>query len=286
MAWASDTPEEVDVLVRWGSKDPAWERWRRFAGIPVTEVSQAAEFIERLGQHRILAVRTYPSEAEPVTVMFDLRDAGRVVEEATNACKAFAERMEDLEDGRAKAHRQADAERRQRDAERERIEAASTATEAALERIEAAKKRAEKEIGRIEAAKRKAKIELKWLQAARGKQAERALREAMAWDPLRLERERRALFDAGRIEYIARIKAKIEHNWLAPPGVRPGLKCVVRVSQIPGGEVVQAEIQTSSGSVAFDRSVEDAVLRSSPLPVPKDPSLFDRNIVIKFEPEG
>ena len=59
---------------------------------------------------------------------------------------------------------------------------------------------------------------------------------------------------------------------------------MVRVSQIPGGEVVQAEILSSSGNIAFDRSVEEAVLRSSPLPLPKFPSLFDRNIVITFEP--
>ena len=49
---------------------------------------------------------------------------------------------------------------------------------------------------------------------------------------------------------------------------------------------MQAEIRTSSGNVAFDRSVEDAVLRASPLPAPKDPALFDRHIVITFEPEG
>ena len=49
---------------------------------------------------------------------------------------------------------------------------------------------------------------------------------------------------------------------------------------------MQAEIQTSNGSVAFDRSVEDAVLRASPLPVPNDPSLFDRNIVLTFEAEA
>lgn len=61
---------------------------------------------------------------------------------------------------------------------------------------------------------------------------------------------------------------------------------MVRVSQLPGGDVVQVDIQAGSGNVAFDRSVEEAVLRSTPLPVPKDPSLFDRHIVITFEPEA
>ena len=87
-------------------------------------------------------------------------------------------------------------------------------------------------------------------------------------------------------ERWSRTKDKIERNWLRPPGTVAGLKCVVRVSQLPGGNVIQVDIKTGSGNVAFDRSVEEAVLRSSPLPVPKDPSLFDRHIVITFEPEA
>ena len=129
------------------------------------------------------------------------------------------------------------------------------------------------------------KTERKRIEVASRKEAERALQEAIARDALQLDKERLALLDAGRMEYIAQIKDKIERNWLRPPGTALGLECIVRVSQIPGGEVVQAEIQTSSGDVAFDRSVEEAVLRSSPLPVPEDPSLFDRHIVIIFEPE-
>ena len=138
----------------------------------------------------------------------------------------------------------------------------------------------EAEAWRIEAVRKKAEAERKRIEA------ERTLQEKTAVDARLLEEERRSLLETERIEYIAQIKNKIERNWLRPPGTALGLKCVVRVSQIPGGEVVQAEIETSSGNIAFDRSVEDAVLRSSPLPVSKDPSLFDRNIVITFEPEA
>ena len=112
------------------------------------------------------------------------------------------------------------------------------------------------------------------------------LRNRIARETPLLDEERRSLLEAGRIEYIAQIKDKIERNWLRPPGTASGLKCVVRVSQLPGGDVVQVDIQTGSGNIAFDRSVEEAILRSSPLPVPKDPSLFDRNILITFEPEA
>ena len=112
------------------------------------------------------------------------------------------------------------------------------------------------------------------------------MREQIARSAQQFEKDRLVSLDAGRIEYIAQIKDKIERNWLRPPGTAQGLQCVVRVSQIPGGEIVEAEIRESSGNIAFDRSVEEAVLRSSPLPVPKDPSLFDRSIVITFEPDG
>ena len=121
----------------------------------------------------------------------------------------------------------------------------------------------------------------------RKKEAERhALREAIASEEAELEKERVALLEAGREEYIRQIKDKIERNWLRPPSTGQRLKCVVRVWQIPGGEVVMVEIQTSSGNDTFDRSVEEAVLRASPLPVPKDPSLFNRQIVMTFEPAG
>ena len=59
-----------------------------------------------------------------------------------------------------------------------------------------------------------------------------------------------------------------------------------RTRMLESGEVVQAIIVKSSGNVAFDRSVEQAVLRASPLPVPRDPSLFVREIQFIFDPEG
>jgi colicin import membrane protein len=58
------------------------------------------------------------------------------------------------------------------------------------------------------------------------------------------------------------------------------------VRQIPGGEVVEVRIVQSSGNAAFDQSVERAVLKASPLPRPRDPSLFAQEIEFIFEPEG
>ena len=95
------------------------------------------------------------------------------------------------------------------------------------------------------------------------------------------------------LEYTTRIRDKIERSWLRPPGTPRGLRVLVRVTQIPGGEVVEVKITESSGNQAFDRSVEEAVLRASPLPTPPVPvvsdentAVFDRDITLAFEPEG
>lgn len=238
--------EASDLLVRFDENAPQWSRWDRFESTLVTEPGR---FMERLGEHRMLALRVDPFGQSPVTVRFDLTKAKPIIAEVMSACRRAAAPMEAL--------RQAHAEHK---------------------RIEAQKERAEAERRRIEAEKKRAEAERRRIEAARREEAERALEEQH-------DRQRFALLDAGRIEYIAQIKDKVERNWLRPPGTAPRLRCVVRVSQIPGGDVVQVEIRQSSGNTAFDRSVEEAVLRSSPLPVPKDPSLFDRTIVITFEPQ-
>ena len=86
-------------------------------------------------------------------------------------------------------------------------------------------------------------------------------------------------------EVVGRIRAKVERNWLRPPGSPAGLKCTVNVKLIPGGDVVSARVVQSSGDTLFDDSAEKAVLKASPLPVPDDPSAAkhfrDFNFVFK-----
>ena len=255
------------------------------------------EALERLKRAEMLLVELRWVNDEWVYFRFPLSGSRHAIEHVLRECEALPERtatrtdeerfLEFMEQFAQEAERtRIEAAKKKAEAERTRIEAAKKKAEAERTRIEAAKKKAEAERTRIEAAKKKAEAERTRIEAARRKEAERALQEQIAREDQPLAKERLALLDAGRIEYIALIKDKIERNWLRPPGTAKGLKCVVRVSQIPGGEVVQAEIRESSGNIAFDRSVEESVLRSSPLPVPKDPSLFDRNIVITFEPAG
>jgi colicin import membrane protein len=83
----------------------------------------------------------------------------------------------------------------------------------------------------------------------------------------------------------SQIAAKINRAWLRPPTARPGIECVLNVTQVPGGEVTQVSIGECNGDQAVRESIEAAVYRASPLPPPPDPALFDRNLKINFKPD-
>ena len=86
-------------------------------------------------------------------------------------------------------------------------------------------------------------------------------------------------------QYIAVIRQKVERNWVRPSSADAGLECVVHVTQIPGGEVVGVRLGQCNGDDVVVRSIEAAVYRSSPLPLPPELELFERNLRFTFKPE-
>ena len=83
----------------------------------------------------------------------------------------------------------------------------------------------------------------------------------------------------------AQIRARIERAWIRPPSARLGVECDVSVTQVPGGEVTSVRVEScTGGDDALRSSVETAVYRASPLPLPPDPSLFERNLRLTFRP--
>ena len=86
-------------------------------------------------------------------------------------------------------------------------------------------------------------------------------------------------------QYQAQIRARIERAWIRPATAKPGLSCEVRITQVPGGEVVGVKVGTCNGDDSVRQSIETAAYRASPLPLPADPALFDRNLVVTFKPQ-
>ncbi len=127
----------------------------------------------------------------------------------------------------------------------------------------------------------------------RRKSAESSLKEQLVREEkertearARAEQAARAQSELARAEAL--IRQKVERNWVRPAGWTKGMECVVRVRLAPTGEVINAMIARPSGSPAFDRSVENAVYKASPLPLPEDKGLFEhfRELELRFRPEG
>jgi colicin import membrane protein len=84
----------------------------------------------------------------------------------------------------------------------------------------------------------------------------------------------------------AQIVARIERAWTKPASARPGISCIVSVTQVRGGEVTAVRvISCSIEDAALRDSVETAVYKASPLPEPPDPALFERNLELTFAPQ-
>ena len=104
------------------------------------------------------------------------------------------------------------------------------------------------------------------------------------------EQKQRAKFEQGEVaKYKSLIRNQITRNWIFPASYQKGMKCKILVRLIPSGDVVSVRVIQSSGNSAFDRSVEMAVNKASPLPVPKSGSgLFDhfREVEFVFDPNA
>jgi colicin import membrane protein len=87
--------------------------------------------------------------------------------------------------------------------------------------------------------------------------------------------------------YMLAIQQTVTQNWLRPDTTRPGLQCRLRIIQIPGGEVISAQVVSPcNGDELARRSIEAAVLRAQPLPYAGYESVFQREITFNFRYDG
>jgi colicin import membrane protein len=112
------------------------------------------------------------------------------------------------------------------------------------------------------------------LAAARESQA---VRDKMA-------RDASAARAKGLAGWVDKIRGKIKGNIVLPPGVKGNPECLYLVTQLPNGEVLDARLVFSSGNLAYDEAVHRAILKSSPLPRPDNPSDFVRELKLTFRP--
>jgi colicin import membrane protein len=189
---------------------------------------------------------------------------------------------------RAEQDRQQQLKRREDEQQRKQAEEQQQRERQAAERKAQAEaerqQRAEAERKRVAEIERKQKEEAQRRKAAEDARLQ-AQREAELQSQLEEEEGRNQAENAGLLnQYIALIEQRVVRNWNRPPSARAGLECRVRVAQTPGGTVLSVQIDQCNGDAAVRQSIEAAVMRSSPLPPPPDPRLFERNLVLVFKP--
>lgn len=86
-------------------------------------------------------------------------------------------------------------------------------------------------------------------------------------------------------DYIRRIQAKVRGNVILPPDLAGNPEAIFDVIQLPTGEIIDAVLKKSSGVRAYDDAVQRAIVKSSPLPRPDRPELFQRTLTLKFRPQ-
>jgi len=127
---------------------------------------------------------------------------------------------------------------------------------------------------------------------------DRRMRELMARDSEHASQSRQLQEELARVAgakasaarskaieaYIEKIRAKVKGNIVLPPGVGGDPFALFYVDQLPDGSVIEVRLKRSTGNAQLDGAIERAIQKSSPLPKPDKPELFNRTLELKFYP--
>jgi colicin import membrane protein len=84
---------------------------------------------------------------------------------------------------------------------------------------------------------------------------------------------------------VAKIQSRIRPNIFLPPDLQGNPEAIFDVSLLPTGDVILVRRRKSSGHAGYDAAIERAIEKSSPLPRPDDPSVFTRELELRFRPQ-
>lgn len=198
-----------------------------------------------------------------------------------------ARRQQEIERRERELEAQRQAEARARREEQRRLAEAERRREDEARMAELAELRAQRE----EAERQREEQERRLAEIAERREAQEAEQRArQEAERLRLQDEQ-AQADARRAtlreEYVITIRTLVTRSWNRPPTTRPGVECTVRVFQIPGGEIIAAEIvRPCNADQATRRSIVAAVNRVGELPYRGYESVFSREIEFVFRFDG
>lgn len=212
----------------------------------------------------------------------------QVIDEAK--IKKQRKRKEELR--RKELQRKKETERKKREAEKKRKAELKKKRELEKKKklaLEKKKKEAARKKKLAEEKKRKEELRKQQEESER-KQRIAEMQKQMAQEEEQRKKEAQRAAQQKEVDrYRALIKQAISNKWRVPVSARKGQECVLKLRLIPSGEVISVEVVKSSGDSVYDRSVESAVYKASPLPLPPaDSNLFNefREINVPFRLEN
>lgn len=139
--------------------------------------------------------------------------------------------------------------------------------------------------------KKEKQLKQKQLQAQFAKtlqqQAEKTMRQNLLNEDIKLSGSQLRQSQGIVNKYQALVKQAISEHWVIPPQLNKKLSCTLLIRTAPGGMVLDVQVTKSSGEPSLDSSARAAVMKSSPLPVPKEAGDFEpfRRFVLVMKPE-
>jgi colicin import membrane protein len=202
--------------------------------------------------------------------------------------KAEREQQERARERQAEQRKQQEAQKQREQEQKVQQERAAAETRQKAEAEQRAKVEQERQAAEARAkADAEAEAQRQAKAAADKKARVQATRQAALVAAMEEEEALLAAQASGEMSrYIALIVQKVERNWIQPATAQAiGLQCEVLVQQLPNGDVVDVRTQTCNADASVQRSIENAVLRASPLPLPENRALFERSLIFTFKPE-
>jgi colicin import membrane protein len=140
---------------------------------------------------------------------------------------------------------------------------------------------------RAEAARQTQAEEQRLARAQEAQRAEQILTQTATDEPEGSPRQGADVANDLTNQYRGLLQAVVTQNWRRPVNTPPGIRCNLRVRQIPGGEVIGVTIGSPcNADPLIQQSIIDAVERASPLPYMGFESVFDPSLNFNFRYDG
>jgi colicin import membrane protein len=161
-----------------------------------------------------------------------------------------------------------------RDANLRAMQAEATADDKSAERTAKEQTRARDEAARL-AASRAADAEKTALERTAKNEAQAQAQKAA---------QEKTARDRGLADYVAKIRNKVRGNIVYAQDITGNPEAIFEITQLPSGDVTRVLLRKSSGSKPLDEAIERAIQKSSPLPKPENPELFQRTLILQVKP--